>query len=329
MKIWHGDLRSLRFSGPTFLTIGNFDGVHLGHQALVRVLQEEAAAYTPAARIALLTFDPHPLAVLQPHLPLRLLTSPQERLRLLEPLGLDLGVIQPFDIDFASLTPHQFMAVLVEHLELARLVTGPDFALGRGRSGNIDVLRALGSELGYDVSVIEPYAGDGGEIRSHQIRQCLLSGAVTDARQMLGRPYSIAGTVEEGARRGRIIGVPTANLRPDSQRLIPADGVYATWAFLPHSCTDQPRASVTNVGVRPTVDGRQRRIETHLLDFPVAGESGDLYGQKMTVSFVARLRDEQRFDGLDALVAQIRRDISIARSLLREESSIPNFISGG
>ncbi len=329
MKIWRADLRTLRFSGPTFLTIGNFDGVHLGHQALVRVLHEEAAAHTPAARSALLTFDPHPLAVLQPHLPLRLLTSPQERLRLLEPFGFDLGVIQPFDMELAGLTPHQFMTVLVEHLELARLVTGPDFALGRGRSGNIDVLRALGRQLGYDVSVIEPYAGDGGEIRSHQIRQCLLNGAVTDAGQMLGRPYSIVGIVEEGARRGRIIGVPTANLRPDSQRLIPADGVYATWAFLPDSCTDQPRASVTNMGVRPTVDGRVRRIETHLLDFPGAGETGDLYGQKMTVSFVARLRDEQRFDGLDALHAQIQRDISVARRVLREEPAIPNLISGG
>lgn len=329
MKIWRADLRTLRFSGPTFLTIGNFDGVHLGHQALVRVLQEEAAAHTPAARSALLTFDPHPLAVLQPHLPLRLLTSPQERLQLLEPFGFDLGVIQPFDMELAGLTPHQFMAVLVEHLALARLVTGPDFALGRGRSGNIDVLRALGSQLGYDVSVIEPYAGDGGEIRSHQIRQCLLNGAVTDAGQMLGRPYSIVGIVEEGARRGRIIGVPTANLRPDSQRLIPADGVYATWAYLPDGCTDQPRASVTNIGVRPTVDGRVRRIETHLLDFPGAGETGDLYRQKMTVSFVARLRDEQRFDGLDALHAQIQRDISVARRVLREEPAIPNLISGG
>ena len=329
MKIWRADLRTLRFSGPTFLTIGNFDGVHLGHQALVRVLQEEAAAHTPAARTALLTFDPHPLAVLQPHLPLRLLTSPQERLRLLEPFGFDLGVIQPFDMELASLTPHQFMAVLVEHLELARLVTGPDFALGRGRSGNIDVLRALGTQLGYDVSVIEPYAGDGGEIRSHQIRQCLLRGAVIDAGQMLGRPYSIVGIVEEGARRGRIIGVPTANLRPDAQRLIPADGVYATWVCLPDSCTNRPRASVTNIGVRPTVGGRQRRIETHLLDFPGAGESGDLYGQEMTVSFVARLRDEQRFDGLDALLAQIQRDISVARRMLREEPAIPNFISGG
>ena len=329
MRIWRSDLRSLRFSGPTFLTIGNFDGVHLGHRALLRTLQTEAAGHSSAAKTALLTFDPHPMAVLRPDLPLRLLTTPQERLRLIEPCGFDLGIIQPFDMEFASLTPEQFMAVLVERLGLVRLVVGPDFALGRGRSGNVDVLRALGTRLGYDVSVIEPIACAGAEIHSHQIRQSLLTGAVTEAAQMLGRLYSIEGIVEEGARRGRTIGVPTANLRPMPQRLIPANGVYATWAYLPDSCTAKPRASVTNIGVRPTVDGRRRGIETHLLDFPAAGESGELYGQRLTISFVARLRDEIRFDDLEALVAQIQRDISDTRRLLREESGFSDSTSWG
>ncbi len=327
MRIWRSDLRSLRFSGPTFLTIGNFDGVHLGHQALLRILQTEAAAQSPAAKTALLTFDPHPMAVLRPDIPLRLLTTPQERLRLIEPDGFDLGIIQPFDMEFASLTPEQFMAVLVESLGLARLVVGPDFALGRGRSGNVDLLRALGTRLGYDVSVIEPFACEGAEVHSRQIRQALLAGATTDAAQMLGRPYQIAGVVEEGARRGREIGVPTANIRPIPQRLIPANGVYATWAYLPDSCSTNPRASVTNIGVRPTVDGRQRRIETHLLDFPPTGESSHLYGQQLTISFVSRLRDEQRFDSLEALVAQIQLDITVARRVLREEPAVSDSIS--
>ena len=336
MRIWRGDLRSLRFSGPTFLTIGNFDGVHLGHQALLRVLQADAANHSPVAKAALLTFNPHPMAVLQPNLPLRLLTTPQERLRLIERRGLDLGIIQPFDMEFASLTPAQFMAVLVERLGLARLVVGPDFALGRGRSGNVDVLRTLGTRLGYDVNVIEPITCTGSEIHSRQIRQSLLTGAVTDAAQMLGRPYPIVGVVEEGEHRGRTIGVPTANIRPAPQRLIPADGVYATWAHLPdgvsgnqNSCSTKHRASVTNIGVRPTVDGRRRGIETHLLDFPAAGESGDLYGQRLTISFVARLRDEIRFDDLEALVAQIQRDISDTRRLLREESAFSDSTSWG
>jgi riboflavin kinase/FMN adenylyltransferase len=340
MRTWRSDLRSLQFSGPTFLTIGNFDGVHLGHQALLRILQADAANHSPAAKAALLTFNPHPMAVLQPNLPLRLLTTPQERLRLIERRGLDLGIIQPFDMEFAGLTPAQFMAVLVERLGLARLVVGPDFALGRGRSGNVDVLRTLGTRLGYDVKVIEPITCTGSEIHSRQIRQSLLTGAVTDAAQMLGRPYPIVGVVEEGERRGRTIGVPTANIRPAPQRLIPADGVYATWAHLPdliaakcppdgvsgnqNSCSTKPRASVTNIGVRPTVDGRQRRIETHLLDFPAAGESGELYGQQLTISFVARLRDEKRFDGLKPLVDQIQRDISVTRRVLREETALPD-----
>ena len=328
MRIWRSDLRSLRFPGPTFLTIGNFDGVHLGHRALLRTLQTEAAGHSSAAKTALLTFDPHPMAVLRPDLPLRLLTTPQERLRLIEPCGFDLGIIQPFDMEFASLTPEQFMAVLVERLGLVRLVVGPDFALGRGRSGNVDLLRALGTRLGYDVSVIEPFACGGEEIHSRQIRQSLLAGAASDAAQMLGRPYQIAGVVEEGARRGREIGVPTANIRPIPQRLIPANGVYATWAYLPGSCLTNPRVSVTNIGVRPTVDGRQRRIETHLLDFPLAGESGLLYGQRLTISFVSRLRDEQRFNNLEALVAQIQLDISVARRTLTEEPAGSDSISG-
>ena len=328
MRIWRSDLRSLRFPGPTFLTIGNFDGVHLGHQALLRALRTDAVRHAPPAKTALLIFDPHPIAVLRPDLPLRLLTTPQERLQLIEPCGFDLGIIQPFDREFARLTPEQFMTLLVEHLGLARLVVGPDFALGRGRSGNVELLRTLGPMLGYDVAVIEPFAREDGEIHSHRIRHSLLAGAVEDAARMLGRLYQITGAVETGERRGREIGVPTANIQPAPLRLIPANGVYATWASLPDSNSDRPRASVTNIGVRPTVDGVQRRIETHLLDFPAAGESDDLYGQRITLSFVSRLRDEQRFDGLEALVAQIRQDISIARHSLKEDSAVPNPISG-
>lgn len=332
MRIWRSDLRSLRYPGPTFLTIGNFDGVHLGHQALLRILQAEAANHASAVKTALLTFDPHPMAVLRPELTLSLLTTPQERLRLIEPFGLDLGIIQPFDMDFASLTPEQFMTLLVERLGLARLIVGPDFALGRGRSGNVDLLRALGTRLGYELSVIEPFACGEGEVHSRQIRQSLLAGAVQDAAQMLGRPYQIAGIVEEGERRGRQIGVPTANIRPIPQKLIPADGVYVTWAYppdsrSPDSRSPHPRASVTNIGVRPTVDGRRRRIETHLLDYPAVGESGALYGQELTISFVSRLRDEQRFDSLEELVAQIQKDISVARRTLTEISAVSDSIT--
>lgn len=310
--------------GPTFLTIGNFDGVHLGHQALLRGLQTEAAAHSPPAKTALLTFDPHPLAILRPHVPLQLLTTPEERLQLLAPFGLDLGIIQPFDQEFARLKPEQFMRLLVERLGLVRLVVGPDFALGRARGGTVAVLQALGTQLGYGVSVVELVAGTSGEVRSHQIRQLLRDGNVRAAWQMLGRPYRVMGIVEEGERRGRTIGVPTANIRPLPQRLLPADGVYATWAYLQDEQDDKQdenaglaRASVTNIGTRPTVDGRQHRVETHLLDFPGPGEPRQLYGQQVAVSFVSRLRVEQRFDSLAELLAQIRRDILATRRVLQ------------
>lgn len=316
MQIWSSDLRNRHISGPTFLTIGNFDGIHLGHQALLRQLQKEAAAHSPPAKTALLTFDPHPLAVLRPDVPLQLLTTPQERVQLIAPLGLDLAIIQPFDPEFAQLSPAQFMQILSQRLGLARLVVGPDFALGRERTGTLDVLGSLGAQLGYDISVIEPVASPSGEVRSHTIRQFLLGGQVEDAAQMLGRAYSILGTVEAGDGRGRTIGIPTANIRPIPQRLIPANGVYASRVLLPGDPTATPRPSVTNIGLRPTVDGSERRVETHLLDFPSPGESGDLYGQEIELALIARLRDEQRFDGLDALVAQIHRDIAAARSAL-------------
>lgn len=303
--------------GPTFLTIGNFDGVHLGHQALLRCLQTEAAAHSAPAKTALLTFDPHPLAILRPHVPLQLLTTPEERLQLLAPFGLDLGIIQPFDQEFARLKPEQFMRLLVERLALVRLVVGPDFALGRARAGTVAVLQALGTQLGYGVSVVELVAGTSGEVRSHHIRQFLREGNVRAAWQMLGRPYRVMGIVEEGERRGRTIGVPTANIRPLPQRLLPADGVYATWAYLQDDNAGLARASVTNIGTRPTVDGHQHRVETHLLDFPGPNEPSQLYGQQVAVSFVSRLRAEQRFDSLAELLAQIRRDILATRSVLQ------------
>ncbi len=306
--------------GPTFLTIGNFDGIHLGHQALLRCLQTEAAAHSAPAKTALLTFDPHPLAVLRPHVPLQLLTTPEERLQLLAPFGLDLGIIQPFDQEFARLKPEQFMRLLVERLGLVRLVVGPDFALGRARAGTVAVLQALGTQLGYGVSVtplVELVAGTSGEVRSHQIRQLLREGNVRAASQMLGRPYRVMGIVEEGERRGRTIGVPTANIRPLPQRLLPADGVYATWAYLQDDNAGLARASVTNIGTRPTVDGRQHRVETHLLDFPGPSENSQLYGQQVAVSFVSRLRAEQRFESLTELLTQIRRDILATRRVLQ------------
>jgi riboflavin kinase/FMN adenylyltransferase len=317
------DVREASLPGPTFLTIGNFDGLHRGHQALIAQLQRAAAEDgRPGARTAMMTFEPHPLTLFRPDMSLQLLTSPQERVELAGDLGVDIGIIHPFNRETAALSPRAFMQMLVDHLGLAALVVGPDFALGRNRSGTIDVLSQLGEELGYRVAVIEPIGWEGEEVRSLAIRQHLQSGNVTRAAHLLGRPYGVSGVVISGDQRGRTIGVPTANLRTPADRLLPADGVYATWTWLGKPGHSPRFASATNVGVRPTVDGSQRLVETHLFDFPPPGESGDLYGREVTVQFVEWLRGEKRFPNLDALVAQIQSDLAQARQILVLSDSV-------
>jgi riboflavin kinase/FMN adenylyltransferase len=316
-----GDVREAQLDGPTFLTIGNFDGVHLGHQALFRTMQELAAVHTAAAaHVGVLTFEPHPLAVLRPEKAPTLLTSPGERMELIAAMGLNLGIIQPFTQEIANLRAVEFMTLLKTHLGLNTLVVGPDFALGRGRSGDIARLRELGRELDYQLVVIDPVHWQEHSVRSSSIRALLREGEVAQAANLLGRFYSVPGQVCDGDRRGRLLGTPTANLQIPAERLLPLDGVYATRTHIRgrdgNGAEIRVFDSVTNLGVRPTVDGQQHRFETHLLDFPPPGESGDLYGQHLVVEFVARLRGERRFQGLDELKAQIQTDIQRAREAL-------------
>jgi riboflavin kinase/FMN adenylyltransferase len=308
------DLPQLPPGVSTALTIGNFDGIHRGHQALLVELEQFAEAQ--GMQSAILTFDPHPLSVLRPEQPLQLLTTPRERLHLAAPLGIDLGIVHPFSRAVATQEPAEFMAQLVKALHVAALVVGPDFALGRNRSGNLDVLAALGRQLGYTIQIIEPVDWEDQPVRSSAIRTLLTEGNVAAAATLLGRPYHATGVVVHGDQRGRQIGIPTANLRVDADKLWPADGVYATRTYVhgrPGVCRFN---SVTNLGMRPTVGGTEHRFETHLLDFPEAGASDDLYGQTLTVEFVARLRGEQKFNNFAELVAQIHADIAQARALL-------------
>ncbi|MEZ4834861.1 MAG: bifunctional riboflavin kinase/FAD synthetase [Caldilineaceae bacterium] len=327
MQIFH-HIEEINLAGPTYLTIGNFDGLHRGHQALIEQMQAEAKRDGHAdACTALMTFEPHPVLFFRPDTPLHLLTTPRERIELAANLGIDVGIIQPFDQQTAALSARDFMQMLVSHVGLYCLVVGPDFALGRKREGTIDVLRSLGDELGYRVVVIEPVHASDEEVRSFNIRRHLYEGDVVHAQRLLGRVYTVSGVVVDGDKRGRTIGVPTANLDIPSARILPADGVYATWAWIGRPGESKPYGSATNIGVRPTVDGTQRRVEAHLFDFPPPGESGDLYGQTLTVGFVARLRGEQRFNGLDELVAQIQRDLHAAREILANQNpgeSVPH-----
>ncbi len=315
------DLSNLQLSRPTALTIGNFDGIHRGHQALLRQLQQFAVQ--EGMQSAILTFDPHPLAILRPDQPLHLLTTPLERLHLSAPLGIDLGIIQPFTREVAAQEPAEFMGDLIKRLDVRALVVGPDFALGRNRSGNLNVLTELGKTLGYTIQVIEPVDWEDRPVRSSAIRSLLSQGDVAAAANLLGRPYHASGVVVHGDQRGRQIGIPTANLQIADNKLWPADGVYATRTTVHGRGGVNLFNSATNLGVRPTVGGTEHRFETHLLDFPEVGGSDDLYGQTVTVEFVARLRGEQKFSGFAELVAQIHADIAQARVLLPTPAPMP------
>jgi len=328
MQQFH-DIDQAHLDGSTILTVGNFDGLHRGHQILLQQLQTLAAESIAQGtgqpvRTGLVTFDPHPLTVLRPQLALSFLTTPQERITLADEQGIDIGVIQTFTPAIAALEALDFLRLLKTHLAMTALVVGPDFALGRNRSGTIDELRRMGDVLDYKLHVIEPVVVSGTQVRSSTVREALQAGDVTMTADLLGRFYTVSGTVVEGDRRGRQIGVPTANLTWPADKLLPANGVYATRTRILAETDLPPYASVTNLGVRPTVDGFHQRLETHLLDFPSTGRRADLYGCSLQVEFIERLRGEVRFPDLDALVTQIHADIAQARQLFHQlAASVP------
>lgn len=289
----------------SIVTVGAFDGIHLGHQALISSLVARAREEGRAA--GLVTFYPHPSVVLRPDRPARYLTTPGEKAVLLEPLGLDWMVIMLFTPQLAQMPPRAFVEALYERLHMRVLWVGPDFALGRDRAGDLPTLRELGREMGFEVHEVPYHGRNSAKVSSTHIRTLVRRGHVEEAARLLGRYYSVSGEVVHGAHRGRCLGYPTANLDVHPDRVVPADGIYATFVRL----GSERRDSVTSIGIRPTFDGGERRIETYLLDY-----QGDLYGQDLMIEFVARLRPEKRFADTEALVAQIDRDVAQAREIL-------------
>lgn len=303
----HTSLQDLHLQG-VWLTIGSFDGVHKGHQAILHKLT--AGARAAGAPAVVLTFFPHPSIVLRGRSGPFYLTSPEERAVLLGELGVDRVITLPFDQALASQTAGQFMQALYDHLGLRHLYIGHDFALGRGRQGDLPFLQNLGKEMGFTINVMRPIRQLGQPVSSSRIRAALAEGDVRLAGSLLGRRYQVNGEVVAGDGRGRTIGIPTANMEVWPERLLPKSGVYACLA-----CLDGlTRRAVVNIGVRPTFEHQEvlPRVEAHLLDY-----AGDLYGENLTLSFVARLRDEQRFSDVQALVAQIQADIRKAKKILR------------
>jgi riboflavin kinase/FMN adenylyltransferase len=299
------ELSRVRLSQETVLTIGAFDGVHRGHQALIGTIIDRAQA---AGRLsAVLTFHPHPAVVLAPERAPRYLTTPGEKAALLERLGLDILVLHPFNREVAGTAADTFMAAVSGHLNLRELWVGPDFALGRNREGDTARLGELGRQFGYDLHIIQPVANQEQVISSSRIRSLLYEGRVAEAAELLGRYPSLSGEVVPGARRGHDLGFPTANLEVRPERAVPADGIYAVLAVL----GGERYPAVANVGVRPTFENGERLVETYIFDF-----DQDIYGCDLVVEFVARLRDELRFASVGDLVAQMGRDSDEARRIL-------------
>jgi riboflavin kinase / FMN adenylyltransferase len=294
---------------PTVLTLGVFDGLHLGHQRIMQTVAERAKAIGAVATA--ITFDPHPRAVLHPESAPPLLQTLDQRLANLDVLGIEQTIVIPFTRDFAAQPAENFLSDIIhDRLHAKEVYLGKGFAFGKDRGGNIDLLRAMSDKLGFLADEIDEVRLRGLRISSSQIRRLLMEGKINLARLMLGRPYGVEGVIIRGNRRGHTIGFPTANLKPHN-RVIPRYGVYATASLIDGLW----RKSITNIGVRPTFETQaDPSIETYVFDF-----DGDLYGDVLRVRFLHRIRDERKFSGIDELKAQIEKDSRRARNYFRHQ----------
>ena len=293
--------------GPVSIAIGVFDGVHVGHQALIRQTAEGARKQGGAALAA--TFDPLPIQALAPGAPPSALTDVDERARLLHEAGANDVVVFHFTKEFAALSADEFMRRLAAAGEVRQIFVGEDFQFGHDRGGNVRTLAAAGPSYGFDVVVATPVKQGGEVVSSTRIRNALLAGDVEGAESLLGRRYGVRGTVVHGAKRGRELGFPTINLAVPPERLLPRDGIYAMSVRV----RDQEVAAAASLGVRPTFGGGDRTLEAYLLDW-----EGDVYGDTIEAAFVKRLRDELRFASATELSAQIARDVEATRAAWRE-----------
>jgi riboflavin kinase / FMN adenylyltransferase len=315
MEVFRGHRDIGRALRSPAVAIGNFDGVHLGHQALLERARARAAAL--GGESAALTFEPHPAVVLAPHLAPRLITTTERKLELIAAAGIEVCVVEPFDRGLAGLAPEGFArSVLADAIGARSVVVGFDFTFGHRRAGTTALLRTLGQSLGFDVDVVDAFTVDGLVASSTRVRSFVAEGNMAGARLLLGRDFDVSGHVVRGAGRGKGLGIPTANIAPETQ-LLPASGIYAVWlerlADGPGAGVPGPRrAGAASLGTNPTFDGAGAlSLEVHLLDF-----DGDLYGQRVRVAFVERLRGERRFPGAAELLEQIQRDIADTRRIL-------------
>ena len=299
------ELAKLSPKKDMLLTIGVFDGVHLGHKYLISQLREHARQQNLLSGIV--TFRQHPQEVLSPQTKPPFLINLNERVKILQNEGIEAIITLSFTDELAQLSARQFVSLLKKYLRMKGLVIGPDFALGRNREGNADVLQKLGLELNFSVTVIPPMMINSQVVSSTAIRNAIASGDMKHAQELIGRSFNLQGRVIPGAGWGMQLGFPTANIDIDSKQALPPDGVYATWAYI----DDKAYQSMTNIGKRPTFGGNERLVEVHIPDY-----HGDLYGQELKIDIIERLRDEKQFDSVDELKKQITEDVKQGRAIL-------------
>jgi riboflavin kinase / FMN adenylyltransferase len=302
--------------GPSVVTLGNFDGVHKGHRAVLATVVERARADgSEGAHAVAVTFDPHPVAVLHPERAPQIITSPEQRLDLLAATGLDAVLVMEFTHEFALWTPERFVVeVFVKALGASVVVVGEDTRFGVRNSGDVNTLRRLGEEHGFEVLTLTDI-GEGGRWSSSRVRALVVAGDVAASAEILGRPHQVSGEVVHGDHRGREMGYPTANLSQQSVGLIPADGVYVGRLIrpsLPERDLDRALPAAISIGTNPTFAGTQRRVEAHVLD----RTDLDLYGETVVFEFIERLRPTEKFDSIEGLLLQIADDVERARAVL-------------
>jgi riboflavin kinase/FMN adenylyltransferase len=301
------ELAAVEATRPMALTIGVFDGVHIGHQALIAETIRQAQEHNLLSGVV--TFAGHPRLILGKHKELPHLTDIEQRIRLIKAAGVDKVIKLTFNQELASMPAAEFVKLLVKNLRLKSLVIGPDFALGKGREGDIFSLKALGEELGFTVTVVPPLLKGGHKVSSTRIRKAMADSKMARVHELLGRYLSLRGTVVKGEGRGATLGIPTANIEIAPDQALPADGVYATLARI----EGKTIPSITNIGTRPTFGGGHRTVETHLLDY-----SGDLYCHRLEIAIIEQLRPEKKFATAGELLGQIKDDIIKARQILKK-----------
>ncbi len=299
------ELARLSPNKDMLLTIGVFDGVHLGHKYLISQLVEQARQQNLLSGVV--TFRQHPQEMLAPQTKLPFLTDLIERSNLLKKEGVEAIIPLSFTAELAQLTARNFVNLLKKCLRMRGLVIGPDFALGRNREGNADTLRALGQEMNFGVTVVLPVMINGEVVSSTAIRKALADGDMKKVYNLAGRPFSLHGHVVTGAGRGVELGFPTANLDIDPEQAIPANGVYATWAYI----DGRAYQSMTNIGKRPTFGGRECTVEVYVLDY-----HSDLYGRELRVDIMERVRGEKQFNTAEELKKQIAEDVKQGKAIL-------------